>query len=141
MIVLDTNVVSEIMKPQPVRSTRVFAWLRGYPTGEVFTTTISLAEILAGIAMLPQGKRKVDLQRATESIFSTVFPQRILPFDEAAAPVYSDLVTFRRRKALSFEPLDMQIGAIAKSRGMTVATRNIIDFDHCGLEVVNPWGD
>jgi predicted nucleic acid-binding protein len=141
MIVVDTNVVSEIMKPTAVRSTQVFAWLRAYPTGDVFTTTITLAEVLAGIAMLPQGKRKADLQRAAEKVFATVFPRRILPFDEAAALVYSDLVTLRRRRALSFEPLDMQIGAIAKSRGMTVATRNVVDFDHCGLDVVNPWGD
>jgi predicted nucleic acid-binding protein len=141
MIVLDTNVVSEIMKPPPVRSTKVFDWLRAYPTGDVFTTTIALAEVLAGIAMLPQGKRKADLERAAERVFSTVFPRRILPFDEAAAPVYSDLVTLRRRRALSFEPLDMQIGAIAKSRGMTVATRNVFDFEHCGLDVINPWGD
>lgn len=140
MIVLDINIVSEIMKPPALRSATVFAWLRGFPTGEVFTTTISLAEVLAGIAVLPQGKRRMLLQEAADAIFSTVFWQRVLPFDDAAAPVFAELITVRRKKALSYDALDIQIAAIAKSRGMTVATRNVNDFDDSGLDLVNPWG-
>jgi predicted nucleic acid-binding protein len=141
MILLDTNVVSEVMKPSAVRSAKVHAWLRPYPTADVFTTTISLAEVLAGIAILPKGRRKIDLQRAAEKIFATVFPQRILPFDEAAAGAFAELVTVRRRKGLSFDALDVQIAAIAKSRGMTIATRNVVDFEDSGIDVINPWGD
>jgi predicted nucleic acid-binding protein len=141
MILLDTNVVSEVMKPSAVRSAKVHAWLRPYPTADVFTTTISLAEVLAGIAILPKGRRKIDLQRAAEKIFTTVFPQRILPFDEAAAGAFAELVTVRRRKGLSFDALDIQIAAIAKSRGMTIATRNVMDFEDSGIDVINPWGD
>jgi toxin FitB len=141
MILLDTNVVSEVMKPPAVRSAKVYAWLRPYPTADVFTTTISLAEVLAGIAILPKGRRKIDLQRAAEKIFVTVFPQRILPFDEAAAGAFAELVTVRRRKGLSFDALDVQIASIAKSRGMTIATRNVVDFEDSGIDVINPWGD
>jgi predicted nucleic acid-binding protein len=141
MILLDTNVVSEVMKPPSMRSAKVYSWLRPYPSADVFTTTISLAEVLAGIVILPKGRRKIDLQRAAEKIFATVFPQRILPFDEAAAGAFAELVTFRRRKGLSFDALDVQIAAIAKSRGMTVATRNVVDFEDSGIEVINPCGD
>ncbi len=141
MIVLDTNVVSEVMKPPASRSAKVSAWLRSYPTAEVFTTTISLAEVLAGIAMLPQGKRRIEMREAADKIFSTVFPQRILPFDEAAAAAFADIMTVRRRKGLTFDALDVQIAAIAKSRGMTVATRNAVDFADSGIEVIDPWSD
>lgn len=141
MIVLDTSVISEIMKPPSLRSATVFGWLRSYPTAEVFTTAITFAEVLAGIAILPQGKRRIDLQKAADKIFSTVFLQRILPFDEAAAPAYADLITIRRRRAVTFDALDIQIAAITKSRGMTVATRNVIDFEGCGIDIINPWGD
>jgi len=141
MILLDTNVVSEVMKPPAVRSAQVHAWLRPYPTADVFTTAISLAEVLAGIAILPKGRRKIDLQRAADKIFATVFPQRVLPFDEAAASAFAELVTVRRRKGLTFDALDVQIAAIAKSRGMTIATRNVNDFEDSGIDIINPWGD
>ncbi|HKM88226.1 MAG TPA: type II toxin-antitoxin system VapC family toxin [Xanthobacteraceae bacterium] len=141
MIVLDTNVVSEIMKPSESRSAKVFAWLRSYSTADVFTTAISLAEVLAGVAMLPQGKRSIAMQEAADKIFSTVFPQRILPFDETAAAAFAEIITVRRRKGLSFDALDVQIAAIAKTRGMTVATRNTIDFEDCGIDIINPWSD
>jgi toxin FitB len=140
MILLDTNVVSEVMKPPAVRSVKVHAWLRPYPTADVFTTAISLAEVLAGIAILPKGRRKIDLQRAADKIFATVFPQR-MPFDEAAASAFAELVTVRRRKGLTFDALDVQIAAIAKSRGMTIAARNVVDFEDSGIDVINPWGD
>ena len=141
MILLDTNVVSEVMKPPALRSAKVHAWLRPYPTADVFTTAISLAEVLAGIAILPKGRRKLDLQRAADKIFATVFPQRVLPFDEAAASAFAELVTVRRRRGLTFDALDVQIAAIAKSRGMTIATRNVNDFEDSGIDIINPWGD
>jgi toxin FitB len=141
MIILDTNVVSEIMKPPALRSAEVFAWLRSYSLADIFTTTISLGEVLAGIAVLPQGKRRNALQEAADRMFSTVFSQRILPFDEASATHFAEIIADRRRKGLSFEALDAQIAGIAKSRSMAVATRNAIDFDDCGIEIINPWND
>jgi hypothetical protein len=95
----------------------------------------------ACIAILPKGRRKLDLQRAADKIFATVFPQRVLPFDEAAASAFAELVTVRRRKGLTFDALDVQIAAIAKSRGMTIATRNVNDFEDSGIDIINPWGD
>ncbi len=141
MIVLDTNVVSEIMKPAASRSERVFAWLQSYALGDVFTSAITLGEVLAGIAMLPEGKRRSALQEALAKMVATVFRQRILPFDEAAASAFADIMAVRRRKGLTFEALDVQIAGIAKSRGMAVATRNAIDFEDCGIDVIDPWSD
>ena len=97
--------------------------------------------MLAGIAMLPQGKRKIEMREAANRIFSTVFPQRILPFDEAAAAVFADIMTVRRRKGLTFDALDVQIAAIAKSRGMTVASPNAVQFEDSGIEIIDPWSD
>jgi toxin FitB len=141
MIVLDTNVVSEIMKPPASRSGRVFAWLQSYSLIDVFTTTITLGEVLAGIAMLPEGKRRSALQEALRNMASTVFPERILPFDEAAAVAFVDVMANRRKKGLSFEALDMQIAGIAKSRRLAVATRNANDFEDCGVQVIDPWSE
>ncbi len=141
MIVLDTNVVSEIMKPPVSRSAQVFAWLQSYPLSDVFTTAISLEEVLVGIAMLPKGKRRNTLQQAADRMFSTVFSKRVLPFDEAAASVFAEIIAVRRRKGLSFEALDAQIAGIARSRGMAVATRNAIDFQDCGIDIIDPWSD
>ncbi len=141
MIVLDTNVISEIMKPAELRSAKVFTWLRSYSPPDVFTTTISLAEVLAGIAILPIGKRQNKMREAADKVFSSVFPQRILPFDETAAVAFANLITLRRRKGLSYDAFDVQIAAIAKSRGMAIATRNTDDFSDAGLDIVNPWKD
>jgi len=141
MIVLDTNVVSEIMKPPALRSAQVFAWLQSQPLSDVFTTTVSLGEVLVGIAMLPQGKRRKTLQKAADTMFSTVFSQRILPFDEAAALAFAEIIAVRRRKGLSYEAMDAQIAGIAKSRGMAVATRNAVDFEDCGIDIINPWNE
>jgi hypothetical protein len=139
MIVVDTNVLSEAMRPADGRSPRVFAWWREQPIGTLFTTTITLAEILAGIGILPDGKRRAQKQEAAERIFSTVFPQKILPFDEAAARVYAGMITVRRKLGRTTDPFDIQIAAIAKARGMAVATRNVTDFEEIGIELIDPW--
>jgi toxin FitB len=140
MIVVDTNVLSEAMRPADSRSPRAFAWWREQPIGVLFTTTITLAEILAGIAILPEGKRRAQKLAAAEQIFATVFPQRILPFDETAARIYASMITVRRKLGRSTDPFDMQIAAIAKAHNMVVATRNVPDFDEIGVEIVDPWG-
>jgi predicted nucleic acid-binding protein len=139
MIVIDTNVLSELMKPSALRSAEVFAWLRIQPAESVFTTTVSLAEILTGILLLPAGKRRQEMQAAAERVFSLAFGDRILPFDEVSARIYPELVTARQQRGRAIDPFDTQIAAIAKARGMAVATRNISDFDQSGVELIDPW--
>lgn len=139
MIVLDTNVTSEIMKPPQLRSAQVAAWVESCGPTDVFTSTVSLGEVLAGIAMLPLGKRKIALREAADKMFSTVFPMRILPFDEAAALAFAEIMAAKRRMDRTILALDAQIAGIAKSRGMAVATRNVVDFEGYGVAIVNPW--
>jgi predicted nucleic acid-binding protein len=141
MIVVDTNVLSEVMKPAHIRSSHVLAWFNKHPVEALYTTTITLGEILAGIAILPDGKRKAQKQGAAELIFATVFSQRILPFDSAAARVYAEIITAQRKKGRTADSFDVLIAAIAKVQGMAVATRNVPDFEICGVEIVNPWPD
>jgi predicted nucleic acid-binding protein len=140
MLILDTNVISEIMKPAAMRSADVIAWLRAQLLEDLYTTMISLAEIRSGIEILPEGKRRNEKRRAADELFSEIFPQRVLPFDEPAAYAYVDIVTSRRRNRKTLDPLDMQITAIAKSRMMSVATRNTYDFEGSGVPIINPWG-
>jgi predicted nucleic acid-binding protein len=139
MIVVDTNVLSEAMKPAQMRSSRVFAWWRSQPLEGMFTTTVTLAEILAGLAILPEGRRRAQKQEAAERIFATVFPRRILSFDQTAARIYADLITARRKRGGTTDPFDIQIASIAKSRGMAVATRNLPDFEESGIVLIDPW--
>jgi toxin FitB len=139
MIVVDTNVLSEAMKPAEIRSPRAFAWWREQHVESLFTTTITLAEVLAGISILPEGRRRASKQQAAEQIFATIFPQRILPFDDKAARLYATIITMRRRHGHSVDAFDVQIAAIAKAHGMAVATRNVTDFEDIGLEVIDPW--
>lgn len=137
MIVVDTNVLSEEMKAAP--DARVDAWFRSQSATELFTTTICEAEILLGVALLPDGQRKLALGAAAKKIFA-LFTARILPFDSAAASAYADIVAERRRLGRSIDDFDAQIAAIARSRGMALATRNVADFESIGLSIVNPWG-
>ncbi|MEZ5891095.1 MAG: type II toxin-antitoxin system VapC family toxin [Xanthobacteraceae bacterium] len=140
MIIIDTDVLSELMKPAQSRSPSVTLWMRAQQPERIFTTTITLAEILAGIAILPDGGgRKKKMLAIAEQIFSTLLFRRILSFDEPAARVYADIVTERRKRGLHKAPLDFQIAAVAKARGMSIATRNTSDFEGAGIEVINPW--
>jgi len=142
LIIIDTDVLSELMKPAQLRSSSVTLWMRAQQPERIFTTTITLAEILAGIAILPDGGgRKKKMLTIAERIFSTLLFRRILPFDEPAARVYADIVTERRKRGLHKAPLDFQIAAVAKARGMSIATRNTSDFEGVGIEVINPWSD
>lgn len=140
MIILDTNVLSELMKPADVRATMVVQWMREQQPDDVFTTTISLAEILAGISFLSdKDRRKKPLQTIANQIFSELLGGRVLPFDEAAARVFAEIAAERRRRGLHNAPLDVQIAAVAKARGMAVATRNVSDFEDSGVDVIDPW--
>lgn len=136
MIILDTNVISELTKS--LVSEHVAAWLAAQDPLELATTTVNEAELLVGIAMLPSGRRKNDLERETIG-FLNYLGSRILPFDRDAAKQFP-LVALQRRSARCATDLaDGQIAAIARIYGATVATRNTSDFEHSGIRLVNPW--
>lgn len=137
MTVLDTNVISEMMLPLP--SGKVRQWISAHPTQQLFTTTVSLAEILYGIEILPLGKRRSSLLGAAETMFASLFAQRILGFDVLAARSFPQIAASRRLQVRPMSVLDTQIAAIANANGATLATRNTADFADCGVRLVNPW--
>jgi predicted nucleic acid-binding protein len=137
VIVLDTNVISEALRPTP--SVKVLAWLRSEPLAALFTTAITEAELLYGAAVLPDGRRRRSLEAAIMQILATQFPGRILPFDSAAAREFADIAATRRRTGHPIAEADGRIAAIARSRGASLATRNVGDFAGCGLTVIDPW--
>lgn len=137
MIVLDTNVISELLRPKPEGA--VEAWLTDQPPASIFTTTITQAEILYGVRLFSDGKRKKELLAAIEPIFAEDFAGRVLPFDEDAADAYATLAVARRQAGRPISQFDAQIAAIAISRGAAVATRNVSDFAEIGVAVINPW--
>ena len=137
MIVCDTNVVSELMKSSP--SSAMVAWLEGLTEKDIFITSITVAEILYGIEILPTGKRRDQLLRQAESTFAEDFGGRLLSFDETAAHEYAHIAPRRRRSGRPIPFADAQIAAIARVHDATLATRNTTDFEGCGVRVVNPW--
>lgn len=138
MTILDTNVLSEGIRPVP--NPEVLSWLAAQPASRLFTTTITQAEILYGLELLPKGRRRADLESAAAKMFDVDFSGRILPFDIDAARMFAQIAASRRSAGYPITQSDAQIAAIARSRGATVATRNTRDFEHCGIVVVNPWG-
>ncbi|MBI3664676.1 MAG: type II toxin-antitoxin system VapC family toxin [Acidobacteria bacterium] len=138
MIILDTNVLSEVMRPFPTEE--VLRWLATQPASRLFTTTITQAEILYGLELLPRGKRRAAFESAVEAMFEEDFADRILPFDSDAARVFPQIAASRRALGRPITQWDAQIAAIARSRGAVLATRNTGDFEHCGITVLNPWG-
>ena len=139
MIVLDTNVLSELMRPTP--TPRVAGWLAKQVAGEIFTTTITEAEIFFGIELLSKGKRREQLRAAAEAMFSEDLADRVLTFDSAAARAFSNIAARRRSGGKPISHADAQIAAIAQVRGARLATRNIVDFADCGIEVTDPWAE
>ncbi len=137
MYVIDTNVASELMRPSPFRV--VSAGIAGRDAAELCLSAVSEAELLYGVAIVPAGRRRNALEAAMSRWLDTGFAERILPFDSAAARDYADIVAGRRFAGRSIAPADCQIAAIAGSRGMAVATRNVRDFEDTGIEVVDSW--
>lgn len=138
MILLDTNVLSEFMRPQP--EPKVVSWLDGQPAGEIWTSAISRAEIELGLALLPKGKRQKALLEAARAMFEEDFAGRCWPFDEAAAGHYARIVAGCMRKGRPISVEDAQIAAIALTHDAILATRNTADFTGiAGLRLVNPW--
>ena len=137
MIVLDTNVLSELIKAAP--SPRVVEWCNSYPEAELYLTSITQAEILVGIELLPRGRRRTGIEQAAEASFREDFEERILPFDSDAAREFAGIVGARRRRGHPITQADAQIAAIARACGAAIATRNTRDFEYCGVKVMNPW--
>ena len=137
MIILDTNVLSELMKPAP--ASKVVDWIAAQPVASLYTTSITQAEVLHGLMVLPSGRRRRSLEAAATSMFAEDFGGRILGFDADAAPSYSRIASDRRRAGRPISHFDAQIAAIALSTGGSLATRNVADFDGCGVTVVDPW--
>jgi len=138
-IILDTNVLSELMRAQP--DPMVLSWFSGQTDTQFYTTAITKAEILLGIALLPAGKRRDMLADAAEKMFQEDFSGNCLPFDESCTVLYAAVVANRRRSGFSMTTEDAQIAAIALSHNLPLATRNTKDFLHIdGLMLYNPWG-
>jgi predicted nucleic acid-binding protein len=139
MIVLDTNVLSEVLGPTP--AARVVQWLNEQPRASVFTTTVTRGEILYGIRVLPPGKRRDGLQEAAIKIFDVDLAGQVLTFDSTAADEFAEISAARRAAGRTIAQLDALIAGIARSRGAALATRNVSDFEGCGIEIVNPWSE
>ncbi len=137
MIILDTNVLSEALKPAP--SQAVLGWLAGQQQLSVFTTAVTEAEVLYGIEIMPAGKRRRQLSEAIEKLFADEFQDRILPFDADAAHIFPKIVAARERIGRRIAQFDAMIAAIVHSRHAVLATRNVNDFEHCGIQMANPW--
>ncbi|MGH9631861.1 MAG: type II toxin-antitoxin system VapC family toxin [Bryobacteraceae bacterium] len=137
MIVLDTNVLSEALRPSP--SVVVLRWLAAQEPMDVFMTTITQAEVLYGVEVLPAGRRRTRLYNAIEKLFSDEFQGRILSFDEESARVFAKIVSGREAMGRPISQFDAMIAAISRSRRAAVATRNISDYQDCGVRIINPW--
>ena len=137
MIVLDTNIVSELIRPRPNPS--VVDWVARQPGTSLFISAITEAELRYGVEILPAGHRRERLAAEIESTLREDFSRRILPFDSAAARAYATIMADRRAAGRPISQADCQIAAIARARGAPVATRDVADFAGCGITVVNPW--
>ena len=137
MILLDTNVVSELTRPAPNPS--VISWLDAQTNEGVYLATVTEAELRFGVAILPAGRRREKLASEVENMLREDFERRILPFDSEAARLHAVIAANRRAigKPISFA--DCQLAAIARCHEAAVATRNVGDFEYCGIEVINPW--
>lgn len=137
MVILDTNVVSELIKPTP--DSRVYDWLEAQPVESVFLTAVTEAELLYGVHLLPDSRRKDQLVASITQMLEVDFQARLLPFDSGAARFFGPLAAHRRHIGRPIALADAQIAAIARSRGADVATRNTADFLECGLTLIDPW--
>ncbi|MEO8183792.1 MAG: type II toxin-antitoxin system VapC family toxin [Deltaproteobacteria bacterium] len=137
MIVLDTNVVSELMKQTPAAA--VIRWVGTQPAASLFTTTVTQAEIFHGIMLLPKGRRRTSLVDAATEMFEQDFAGRTLPFGSDSARMYALIASDRRRLGRPISQFDAQVAAITRSSGAALATRNVSDFENCGVTVIDPW--
>ena len=139
MVILDTNVVSELMKKQP--DAKVLDWLEGQKTGQLYLTAITIAEIRRGLALLPEGQRRTALEQAFDRFLELGFNERVLSFTPATARVYAPIYRARIEAGLGVGELDLLIAAIARQQDAAIATRNTGDFEQTGVRLTNPWLD
>ena len=137
MVVIDTNVVSELMRLTPAPA--VMAWFSGQDSAGLYLTAVSEAELRAGAAILPAGRRRDRLAAEVDAVVRQDFAGRVLPFDSAAARAYAAIAASRRSAGRPILEADCQIAAIALARDAAIATRNAADFAHCGIAVIDPW--
>ena len=137
MLILDTNVLSELMRREP--DVQVLAWAQAQTREDVYTTAISEAEVLYGLELLPRGKRRDELRAAMQATFDQDMAGHILAFDGDAARVYAQIAASCRKQGNPISYADAQIAAIVQLRGATLATRNLADFANCGIRTLNPW--
>jgi predicted nucleic acid-binding protein len=137
VIILDTNVISELTRPVP--DSGVIAWLDSQPAEETAVTAITVAELRYGVRRLPDGRRKAELSEAVSALVDTDFRGRVEAFDVLAAGQYADVVTMRERAGRPISTSDAQIAAICRVLNATLATRNTTDFTGTGVDLINPW--
>ena len=137
MIILDTNVVSEPLQPRP--SSAVMGWFAAQRASQLFTTTATEAELRYGLALMPAGHRRDQLETALMRFLATELDERVLPFDRAAAREFGAVTAARRKAGLQIKVFDSQIAAIARVHGAAVATRDVDHFAHSGVTIINPW--
>lgn len=137
MIILDTNVISELTRP--VSDSGVIAWLDSLPPEEAAITAITAAELRYGVRRMPDGRRKTELSEAVSALINTDFRGRVEPFDVLAADQYADVVTARERAGKPIGISDAQIASICRALNATLATRNTSDFTGTGVDLINPW--
>lgn len=137
MILLDTNVVSEPLRPTP--EARVIEWVDAQPLETLFLSAVTVAALRAGVALLPSGKRRAGLQENLEKRVLPLFAGRVLPFDLACTPAYAELTAKARTGGVAVATADGYIAAIAAANGFVVATRDTAPFEAAGVTVINPW--
>ena len=137
MIILDTNILAEFMSPPP--SETVVEWLNTQDPMSLYITSISIGEVCYGLQAMPEGKRRRLLEDRFEQFMVTAFASRILNFDEPAARVYGELRAYRKKIGRPLSDFDGQIAAIARTHGFSLATRNVRDFEHCLVELIDPF--
>ncbi len=137
MVILDTNVLSELTRlaPEP----KVVAWIDQLDESDVFVTVISKAEVKYGLNIMPEGKRRQELVRTYERLFTTLLFRKVLPFEDQCASHFARFAASANKRGIGLSTADLQIAAIADYLGAAVATRNEKHFDHEGLVVINPW--
>jgi predicted nucleic acid-binding protein len=139
MILLDTNVISELMRAEPAQI--VLDWFGQHDASDLFISAITEAELRTGVAILPDGQRRDRLQAAIDAMIDQDFQSRVLPFDSPAAKAYAEIAAQRRAAGRPIAEADCQIDAVARATDAPIATRNVKDFDGCGVRVINPWND
>lgn len=137
MYVIDTNVVAEIFRPVP--DPNVEAWLETSKPSNLYVTAITKAESLTGLALMPEGRRKQSLHALMHAFFENRLKTPVLAFDSRGAEYFAEIVAGRYRRGLPIGEFDAQIAAIARSHEFAVVTRNVADFEHCGIEIIDPW--